>query len=194
MTTSAGTTICFDAGTAPLTILTASRAPVAIIAGDGWHPGVIGIVASRLCEKYHLPVILFADQNGVLTGSGRSIAGIDLFENLSVFSKMFIRFGGHARAAGVTIEKEMYEPFRALFEQHIEKNYRPEDFYPSFVYDESVLLRELTSQRVKELRQLAPYGEGSDPKGNRMAAVNLRCIPAIDLETLRIDKVAGRSF
>ncbi len=134
---------------------------VLLLAHEGWNAGVIGIVASRLCEKYHLPVILFAGQNGVLTGSGRSIEGVDLFENLSVFSHLFIRFGGHARAAGVTIAKERFEEFTALFRAHIEANYQPEDFYPSFSYDEPVLLNELSLERVKELRRLAPFGEGN---------------------------------
>jgi len=134
---------------------------VLLLAHESWNAGVIGIVASRLCEKYHIPVILFADQNGVLTGSGRSIAGVDLFENLSVFSQMFIRFGGHARAAGVTITNENYEAFREAFEKHIEESYRPEDFYPSFQYDETVMFGELTATRVKELRLLSPYGEGN---------------------------------
>ncbi len=132
-----------------------------LLAHESWNPGVIGIVASRLCEKYHLPVILFADQNGVLTGSGRSIAGVDLFENLSVFSHLFVRYGGHARAAGVTILRENYESFREAFEHHIEASYQPEDFYPSFQYDEAVSLGELSSTRVKELRRLSPYGEGN---------------------------------
>ena len=132
-----------------------------LLAHESWNAGVIGIVASRLCEKYHRPVILFADQNGVLTGSGRSIAGVDLFENLTVFSHMFVRYGGHARAAGVTITKERYEEFRDAFEQHIEESYRAEDFYPSFQYDETVSFGELTATRVKELRMLAPYGEGN---------------------------------
>ena len=132
-----------------------------LLAHESWNAGVIGIVASRLCEKYHRPVILFADQNGVLTGSGRSIAGVDLFENLTVFSHLFVRYGGHARAAGVTITKERYEEFRDAFEQHIEESYRAEDFYPSFQYDETVSFSELTATRVKELRMLAPYGEGN---------------------------------
>jgi len=134
---------------------------VLLLAHENWNAGVIGIVASRLCEKYHIPVILFADQNGVLTGSGRSIAGVDLFENLSVFSQMFVRFGGHARAAGVTITNDNYEAFREAFEKHIEESYRPEDFYPSFQYDETVMFGELTATRVKELRLLSPYGEGN---------------------------------
>ena len=132
-----------------------------LLTHESWNAGVIGIVASRLCERYHLPVILFAEQNGLLTGSGRSIAGIDLFENLSVFAHMFVRYGGHARAAGVTIAKEKYEVFRSEFERQIEENYRPEDFYPAFYYDETVRLSELTAPCVKELRLLAPYGEGN---------------------------------
>jgi len=150
-----------------------------LLAHESWNAGVIGIVASRLCEKYHLPVILFADQNGVLTGSGRSIAGIDLFENLSVFSQMFIRFGGHARAAGVTIAKDKYEGFAQAFAEHIESSYHPEDFFPSFSYDETVLLSELTSTRVKELRLLAPYGEGNAEPVFRFNGVRFASLRAI---------------
>ena len=150
-----------------------------LLAHESWNAGVIGIVASRLCERYHLPVILFADQNGLLTGSGRSIAGIDLFENLSVFSKMFVRFGGHARAAGVTIAKERYEEFRFAFERHIEESYQPEDFYPAFQYDETVLLSDLNAQRVKELRQLAPYGEGNAEPVFRINGVRFASLRAI---------------
>ncbi|MDP3447177.1 MAG: single-stranded-DNA-specific exonuclease RecJ [Eubacteriales bacterium] len=134
---------------------------VILLAHESWNAGVIGIVASRLCEKYHLPVILFADQEGVLTGSGRSIAGVDLFEALSLFSHLFVRFGGHARAAGVTITRERFEAFRPAFEQHVEDNYRAEDFYPAYQFDETVRFGELTVPRVKELRLLSPYGEGN---------------------------------
>ncbi len=150
-----------------------------LLAHESWNAGVIGIVASRLCERYHLPVILFADQNGLLTGSGRSIAGIDLFENLSLFSKMFVRFGGHARAAGVTITKEQYETFRLAFEQHIEESYQPEDFYPAFYYDETVLLSELNAQRVKELRLLAPFGEKNAEPVFRVNGVRFASLRAI---------------
>jgi len=134
---------------------------VVLLAHESWNPGVIGIVASRLCERMHLPVILFAEQNGVLTGSGRSIDGVDLFENLSEFSSKFIRFGGHARAAGVTIAKERYDEFKRLFQAHIEANYRPEEFYPSFAYDETISISDLTASTVKQLRLLSPYGEGN---------------------------------
>lgn len=134
---------------------------VLILLHRDWNPGVIGIVASRLCERMHIPVILFAEQEGVLTGSGRSIEGVDLFENLSVFSHLYQRYGGHARAAGVTIRQERYEEFKQLFTAHIEENYRAEDFFPSFEYDESLPFEELSVNAVRALKRLAPFGEGN---------------------------------
>lgn len=134
---------------------------VLLLSHADWNPGVIGIVASRLCERFHLPVILFAEQNGVLTGSGRSIEGIDLFENLSALSHLFVRYGGHARAAGVTIRAERFEEFRSLFSEQIETNYRPEDFFPSYAYDEAISFQELSAAQVRALKRLAPFGEGN---------------------------------
>jgi single-stranded-DNA-specific exonuclease len=155
------------------------RGRVLLLSQEDWNAGVIGIVASRLCEKYHLPVILFAGQNGMLTGSGRSIEGVDLFENLSAFSHMFVRFGGHARAAGVTIEKERFEEFKRLFRAQIERDYRPEDFYPSFSYDEPVTLADLTAERVKELKKLAPFGEGNPEPVFRINGVRFSSLRTI---------------
>ncbi len=152
---------------------------VLLLSHESWNPGVIGIVASRLCERHHLPVILFALQGDVLTGSGRSIEGIDLFENLSVFSKMFLRYGGHARAAGVTISSGRFDEFKTLFSAHIEANYKPEDFWPSFAYDEPAPLSELTAERVKELRRLAPYGEGNPEPVFRINCVRFSSVRTI---------------
>lgn len=152
---------------------------VVILRHESWNAGVIGIVASRLCERMHLPVILFAEQNGVLTGSGRSIEGVDLFENLSVFSHMFIRYGGHARAAGVTIAADRYEEFKEAFTAHIEQQYSPEDFYPAFFYDESVKFSDLTLENVKELRMLAPFGEGNPEPIYRLDCVRFQSVRTI---------------
>ncbi len=152
---------------------------VVILRHESWNAGVIGIVASRLCERLHLPVILFAEQNGVLTGSGRSIEGVDLFENLSVFSHMFIRYGGHARAAGVTISADRYEAFKEAFTAHIERQYSPEDFYPAFFYDESVELKDLTLENVKELRMLSPFGEGNPEPIYRLDCVRFQSVRTI---------------
>ncbi len=132
---------------------------VLILSHEDWNAGVIGIVASRLCERYHIPVILFAGQDGALTGSGRSIDGVNLFENLNLFSHLFMRFGGHARAAGVTIASEKFGEFKCEFEKLIESTYRPEDFFPSFEYDESATFADMTIDSIRELQLLAPFGE-----------------------------------
>ena len=152
---------------------------VLLLAHPDWNPGVIGIVASRLCERFHLPVILFAEQDGVMTGSGRSIEGVDLFENLTVFSHLFVRYGGHARAAGVTISTERYESFREQFIAHIEESYQPEDFYPSYPYDEALEFSELTTQRVRELKRLSPFGEGNPEPVFRFNEVRFASLRAI---------------
>lgn len=138
-----------------------ARGRVVLLSHANWNPGVIGIVASRLCERFHLPVVLFAEQNGVLTGSGRSIEGVDLFENLSAFSHLFVRYGGHARAAGVTIRAERFEEFKRLFSAQIETKYRPEDFYPAYLYDDALSFLELNAEQVRALKRLAPFGEGN---------------------------------
>lgn len=152
---------------------------VLLLSHEAWNPGVIGIVASRLCETYHLPVILFAEKDGVLTGSGRSIEGVDLFENLSLFSHLFVRYGGHARAAGVTIRAERFAEFKQGFLAHIESAYKPEDFYPQYEYDEPLAFSDVTADAVKELRLLAPFGEGNpEPvfRFNNVRFVSLRTI------------------
>jgi single-stranded-DNA-specific exonuclease len=152
---------------------------VILLSHAGWNAGVIGIVASRLCEARHVPVILFAEQDGVLTGSGRSIEGVDLFENLSAFSHMFLRFGGHARAAGVTIAADRFEMFRKEFAAHIETNYAPEDFYPSFAYDEPALFEEMTVESIRELRLLGPFGECNPEPVFRFNAVRFASLRTI---------------
>lgn len=132
-----------------------------LLAHDEWNPGVIGIVASRLCEKYDLPVLLFSETDGVLTGSGRSIDGIDLFACLSAFSHLFMRYGGHARAAGVTMKAEKFEAFRAAFVAYIEREIPPEAFHRVYEYDDAIHLSDLTLMQTLELQKLAPFGEGN---------------------------------
>lgn len=126
-----------------------------------WNAGVIGIVASRLCETYHVPVILFSEQDGVLTGSGRSIEGVDLYACLTLFSERFVRYGGHARAAGVTMLADRYETFCADFIDYVASAFADETFRPAYAYDEDARFASLTPAQVQELNRLAPYGEGN---------------------------------
>ena len=147
-----------------------------IAAHTSWNPGVIGIVASRLCETYHRPVILFSEENGVLTGSGRCPDSIDLFMELSKLSKYFIRFGGHARAAGITMAKDNYEPFCRDF-LALMSECDSSCFLPACGYEEIAALSWLTLEQVDQLRILAPFGEGNPE-------------PAYLLEQVRLNNVA----
>lgn len=125
-----------------------------------WNVGVIGIVASRLSEKRHCPTVLFReDENGILTGSGRSAGEINLYEALSACSQHFIRFGGHAGAAGITMRKACFESFCADFCAYLASHYDVEAFLPAQCYDETIPLGELTLSAVAELNLLAPFGE-----------------------------------
>ena len=131
-----------------------------LVERDGWNPGVIGIVASRLCERHHRPAILFTEQNGLLTGSGRCPDGMNLYEILSDLSKYFTRYGGHARAAGITMPRENFDAFCADFQVAMER-FDAEAFTPAFGYEDAVPLSELTLPDVMALMRLAPFGEGN---------------------------------
>jgi len=132
-----------------------------VLYGRDWHLGVIGIVASRLCEKYHKPVILFAERNGLLVGSGRSTDSINLYELLKRFSSRFVQFGGHAGAAGITMTEEMFSGFCSDIETYLQENYTEDDFSKNFIFDEDVSLRSLDLPSVRSLNLLKPFGEAN---------------------------------
>ena len=133
-----------------------------VVWGEDWHEGVIGIVASRLVERYHRPVVLLAGTEGLWKGSGRSIASFDLHAGLSACAQFLSRFGGHRAAAGLSILPEWVEPFADGFAAHAADVLEPEDLVPTTVVD-AVLPRgtELTLDLCQELRRLAPFGLGN---------------------------------
>ena len=133
-----------------------------VVWGEDWHEGVIGIVASRLVERYHRPVVLLAGGDGVWKGSGRSIASFDLHGALRACSEFLERFGGHRAAAGLSILPEWVEPFADAFAVQAEGLLAPDDLVPTTVID-AVLPRgaKLTLDLCEELRRLAPFGLGN---------------------------------
>jgi single-stranded-DNA-specific exonuclease len=135
------------------------RRPGYVVWGEDWHEGVIGIVASRLVERYHRPVVLIAGGEGLWKGSGRSISSFDLHGALSGCSKYLERFGGHRAAAGLSIVPEWIEAFADAFAAQAEGLLAPEDLVPTTTVD-AVLPRgaKLTLDLCEELRQLAPFG------------------------------------
>src|SRR2546430_12532030 len=130
-----------------------------VVWGEDWHEGVIGIVASRLVERYHRPVVLIAGTEGLWKGSGRSIPSFDLHGALGACSTFLERFGGHRAAAGLSIAPDPVEPFAEAFAAQAEGLLGPEDLVPAPVVD-AVLPRDakLTLELCEELRALAPFG------------------------------------
>jgi len=133
-----------------------------VVWGEDWHEGVIGIVASRLVERYHRPVVLLAGGDGPWKGSGRSIPSFDLHGALSGCAQLLERFGGHRAAAGLSILPELVEPFAEAFAAQAEGLLTLDDLAPSTVVD-AVLPRgaNLTLDLCEELRRLAPFGLGN---------------------------------
>jgi single-stranded-DNA-specific exonuclease len=133
-----------------------------VLWGEDWHVGVIGIVASRLVERYHRPVVLIAGTDGLWKGSGRSVASFDLHGALGACSGFLERFGGHRAAAGLSIAAAQVEEFAAAFARHAESVLSEEDLVPTTVVD-AVLPRatKLTLELCAELGRLAPFGLGN---------------------------------
>ena len=137
-------------------------APVIVVAGRGWHPGVIGIVASRLVEKHHRPaVVISLDDAGEGRGSGRSIPGFDLLAGLEACSEHLAGFGGHKAAAGLQIEESSLDAFREAFAAHAASVLGPEDLKRTERIDAIVGGASLGLDLAEELRQLAPFGMGN---------------------------------
>ena len=132
-----------------------------VLAAEGWHPGVIGIVASRLVDELCRPVILISLEGGIGKGSGRSISAFDLHAGLSACRDLMLRFGGHRVAAGLTIESsrigELAERFNAVARERL----RPEDLVPDLRLDAQLALGDASEELEGLLRHFEPFGVGN---------------------------------
>lgn len=126
--------------------------------GKNWHHGVIGIVASKITEMYFKPSILLCEEGEIGKGSGRSIPGFDLYEALTKCQKSIDRFGGHAMAVGITVDKEKFEEFREKFEEIAKENHI-EEIVPILKIDSIISLDEINKDMVESLKELEPFGE-----------------------------------
>jgi single-stranded-DNA-specific exonuclease len=132
---------------------------------ENWHRGVLGIVASRLVERLHRPVFVLSrnPEDGMAQGSGRSIPAFHLLEALEAMRDLFVRFGGHRHAAGVTLETGRVEEFRQRFNAYAAGLLRPEDLAPAEEIDAVLELREIDERSVGSVLALAPFGHGNPP-------------------------------
>jgi single-stranded-DNA-specific exonuclease len=139
-----------------------SADPVYVLAGEGWHPGVVGIVASRLVERYHRPVVLLAiEEGGRARGSGRSISAYDLHAGLAACATRLLRFGGHRMAAGVELETNQLEAFRSDLTDHARSHLQPDDLVAVERVDMIVPGDLVGLELAEELERLRPFGMGN---------------------------------
>jgi single-stranded-DNA-specific exonuclease len=129
-----------------------------VLCSNEWHPGVIGIVASRLVERYNLPTILVAFDGDIGKGSARSIPGFDLYEAISACSDHLESFGGHQYAAGLTLAREKIESFREAFDTVARNTLSSDDLEPTIKVDIEVQLAQLTPDLLQGLKRMAPFG------------------------------------
>lgn len=135
---------------------------VVIIGSKGWHPGVVGIVASRIKDEFSRPAIVIAfDKEGIGKGSARSIPNLDLYEALSYAAKFLEGYGGHPMAAGLTVREDKFENFKSLFLRNVNKILTNDDLIPAISIDGEMALTDINSRFMRFLEKLAPFGPGN---------------------------------
>src|SRR5437667_2836192 len=135
--------------------------PAIVLASEGWHPGVIGIVASQLVERYYRPVVLMAVEGGTAKGSARSIERFHLVDALAQCTDLLDRFGGHAMAAGLTANAERLPEFSERFRAVAATRLTPQDLVPVLHVDAEVRLPAVTEALSEQLQRQAPFGMGN---------------------------------
>ncbi len=150
-----------------------------VIGSEKWHHGVIGIVSSRITEKYYKPSILLCIEGEEAKGSGRSVKGIDLHKAIVDCSKYLKHFGGHSMAVGLSLETKDFEKFKSEFEKYIDENLE-EDLVQELLIDEIINNKDISIESVKELSLLEPFGEAN-------------YVPKILYKDLKIDSIRSLS-
>jgi single-stranded-DNA-specific exonuclease len=142
-------------------VLEADIEPAIVLHQEQWHPGVIGIVASRLVEKYYRPTIMMTTVDGVAKGSARSIVGFDIHQALKRVEDKLIQFGGHKYAAGLAVDVNRLDEFRKAFNVAVEELMSKDIRTPELKIDTEIALTELTPRFLRILKEFAPYGPGN---------------------------------
>lgn len=169
---------------------------ILIVAGEGWHRGVIGIVASKLVDVYHKPALVLSIEDGIARGSGRSIPSFDLLASLEMCASVFQQFGGHKQAAGVTLDASRIDELRQRLTRCANDALGPADFVPRLRIDASLGLREISSAVVEGLSRLGPFGAANPKPVFRASPVDLIAPPKKlkDRHLSLMVKQDGRTF
>ena len=132
-----------------------------VLHNENWHPGVIGIVASRLVEKYYRPSVLLTTIDGVAKGSARSINGFNIYEALQKCEDLLLHFGGHQAAAGLALELEKVKEFRTRFNEVLKLSITSDDLLQEITIDSKIKFSEITPKFLRILDQFSPFGPGN---------------------------------
>ncbi len=134
--------------------------PVFIVENEDWDPGIIGIISGKLKDRFYRPVLAFTrDYDGNYVGSGRSVEGFHMTEALGRFSEMYIAYGGHQKAAGLTITPENYLRFKHDFMQYVIETFDPENISPILIIDSVIKPDQLNESLISSIQDIGPYGE-----------------------------------
>ena len=153
--------------------LAGETARAIVVGGVGWHPGVVGIVASRLVDRFHRPTIVVALGETIGQGSGRSVDGFHLAHALECAADLLESFGGHEMAAGIKVRPENFEAFRTAFTRHCAGAVAAELLVPQIRVDCDADLRQVTAAFVQDLKRLGPFGRGNPKPLVRCTGVTL---------------------
>ena len=132
--------------------------PAIVLYNEGWKKGVVGIVASRLTEMYYRPTVVLSCNNGVATGSARSVAGYDIYDAIKSCRDLLENFGGHTYAVGLTLKVENIPEFRRRFQQYVSEHIQPEQTEALMEIEAVIDFKDITKKLHNDLRKLAPYG------------------------------------
>jgi single-stranded-DNA-specific exonuclease len=143
------------------TLLEVDSDPAIVLHHEEWHPGVIGIVASRLVEKYYRPTIMMTTVDGIAKGSARSIVGFDIHKALKRVEDKLLQFGGHKYAAGLAVALDRIDEFREAFNEVVQEMMPEKIRIPELRIDTEISLSELNPRFLRILREFAPYGPGN---------------------------------
>ena len=132
-----------------------------VLRGEDWHKGVVGIVASRMVEQFYKPTIIFSLNDGIYTGSARSVKNFDIHEAIQTCSQHVDQFGGHKYAAGLSVKLENFEAFAEAFEKVVAKTITESSLVPEVEYDLELQLHEINDKMMSLIAQMAPFGPGN---------------------------------
>ena len=141
---------------------TDSEVGAVVVASQGWHEGVIGIVAARLAEEYYRPAFVFSVRDNILKGSARSIPPFDIYAGLVECRDLLKGFGGHRQAAGISLHADMLDDFRQRISNFVLSSLGKEDLIPCMNIDVSVRIGDINAELINELSRLEPFGTGND--------------------------------